>query len=71
MAEERVYFQAGENGYKDLQVTAFEGGESLSFSAEDEWCGGTDTGFGATVSVDIKREDVKKLVDTLNKWLES
>lgn len=69
MKKERLFFSAGEAGYKDLQVVAFTGGDTVSFSAEDEWCGCTETGFGATVSVDINRNDAEKLVEMLTKWL--
>lgn len=62
MTKERFYFQAGEGLCEEFQVTGFKGSGSLSFSTEDEWY--------VKVSVEIKREDVKKLASMLNEWLD-
>ena len=67
--KKRFVFEAGESGYKDLQVVAIEGENTVYFSAEDEWCGSTETGFGATVGVEITRDDASRLIAMLTEWL--
>ena len=67
--EKRFYLNLGENSFKDLQITGFEGEETLSFSANDEWCGDSVSGFGATVSVELDKEKIKTLANFLNDWL--
>lgn len=54
---------------KNLQVIACEGARTVSFSLEDEWYGDSDSGFGATLYIDVTREDAAKLVAMLTKWL--
>jgi hypothetical protein len=51
-----------------IQVTELEDGR-LSFSCQDDWCGDTEFGFGATVNVDISREQVADLAQSLINWL--
>ena len=66
MEKKRFFFEAG-NDDKGLQVVETTGGK-LSFSANNDWCGSTETGFGATVTVDITKEDAKRLLELLTKW---
>jgi hypothetical protein len=51
-----------------LQVVVSE--EGLSFSNQDDWCGCTETGFGATVSVQLSRVQVAELHASLGRWLD-
>lgn len=67
MHKDRLFFEAG-NDDLGLQVVSTEGG-SISFSINDEWCGSTETGFGATVTVDITKDDAIRLRDLLTEWL--
>lgn len=67
---ERMYFEAGDDDL-GLQVVAFAGGKDLSFSCNNDWCGDTESGFGATVSVSLGREDAEKLRDFLDAWLKT
>ncbi len=66
--KERMFYEAGDNDL-GLQVVAFAGGLDVDFSANNEWCGSTETGFGATVTVSLNREDAARLRDWLNTWL--
>ena len=50
-----------------MQVVEVEGG--LSFSNQDDWCGDSETGFGATVSVMLTRQQVAELHAALGSWL--
>lgn len=68
---ERIFFNGGKAFSEDLQVVAVEGSETCNFSTEDEWCGSTETGFGATVSVDLDRNEVKELILKLQQWIDS
>ena len=45
------------------------GKDSLGFSNNDDWCGDSETGFGATVAVELTREQVSKLHSALGDWL--
>jgi hypothetical protein len=68
---ERIFFSGGQSFSEDLQLVAVEGSKTCNFSAEDEWCGSSETGFGATVSVDLDRDEAKELVLKLQQWLDS
>lgn len=41
----------------------------LVFSNQDDWCGSTESGFGATVAIELKREQVAQLHAALGEWL--
>lgn len=45
------------------------GADTLGFSNSDDWCGDTESGFGAIVSVDLSRKQVAKLHAALGRWL--
>lgn len=70
---ERILFEAGDavNGidYLGIQIVGEIGGERLAISCNDEWCGSTETGFGATVSLDISKQDARRLRNYLNQYL--
>lgn len=63
----KLFFEVG-NDDLGLQVVETTDG-NLSFSANDELCGDTESGFGATVTVCITRDDAKRLIDALTKWV--
>lgn len=52
-----------------LQIIAEEEDNVIHVKAFDEWCGDTETGFGAEVSVDLDIGSAIKLRDFLNEWL--
>lgn len=51
------------------QATAYEGSETLSISNNNDWCGSTETGFGATVVVELTRDDAERLAAMIHEWL--
>lgn len=51
-----------------MQVVAISDGK-LSFSCNDDWCGDSESGFGATVAIEIDREQVSELAQSLVAWL--
>lgn len=51
-----------------LQVVSLVDG-TLSFSNQDDWCGSTETGFGATVVINLSRQQVCELHASLGRWL--
>ena len=69
MTRERLFFESDANPDNNLQVVAYVGGDTAEFSANDEWCGSTETGFGATVSVSVDRDSAARLVTVLQQWL--
>jgi hypothetical protein len=52
-----------------IQIVPLDDG--ISISAQDDWCGDTESGFGATVSVPLTREQVVALRDALSAYLDS
>jgi len=68
---DKVFYTTGENDYLSLQVVGIKGADKISFSNENEWCGDTETGFGALVSIDLNRNQVADLINTLQEWLKS
>lgn len=52
-----------------MQVTVSDSG--LYFSNQDDWCGDTESGFGATVGVTLSRQQVEDLHESLGNWLSS
>lgn len=50
-----------------IQVVPFKGG--ISISAQDDWCGSSETGFGATVSVQLTREQAVAFHEALGRYL--
>jgi len=70
MNEKRLFFET-EVEDPGCQATAYRGGDQLRISNNDDWCGDTETGFGATVSVGLTREDATRLRDMIDTWLES
>jgi len=67
--QERMFFESSPNSDHNLQVVAFVGADEAEFSANDEWCGSSETGFGATITVSLDRESAARLVDMLMQWL--
>ena len=67
MEKERLFFEAGNENWGLQVVETIDG--NLGFSANNEFCGSSETGFGATVTVDITKEDAKRLIELLNKWV--
>jgi hypothetical protein len=65
----KLFFESG-NDDLGLQVVETTDG-NLSFSANNEWCGDTESGFGATVTVCITLDDAKRLIDALTKWVKA
>lgn len=53
-----------------LQVVTLATG-GLSFSNNDDWCGDTESGFGATVAIELKHAQVEALHVALGLWLAS
>lgn len=66
--ENRTLFTAG-NDDNDLQIVAEAGAKQIEVTSNCEWCGDTETGFGATVHVSITREEVVALRDFLDAWI--
>lgn len=52
-----------------LQVTVNPGNGGLNFTANDEWCGDSETGFGALVTVTLHVGEVMELSESLRAWL--
>ncbi len=50
---------------------AQEGAEIATITNHSDWCGDTESGFGATVSIEITRDDAKRLAHTLLEWVNS
>lgn len=50
-----------------FEATAYK--NKINISCTDNWCGDTENGFGATVALDLNKEQVVKLRDFLNDWL--
>lgn len=53
----------------NLQAAASKGDKTIYFTAINEWCGCTETGFGATVDVELSIEDAKRLASMIQAWL--
>lgn len=53
---------------KGLQVSTSD--NAVYLKAFDEWCGSTETGFGAEVGVSLDVGSAIKLRDFLNEWLQ-
>ena len=53
------------------QFVGNSGSDTASISNNHDWCGDTETGFGATVAVDLTRDDARRLRDTIDAWLAS
>ena len=68
MNEKRFFFET-DNEDPGCQAVAIQGEPTVSISNTDDWCGSTETGFGAIVSIDLTREDARRLVLMLNEWL--
>ena len=66
MSDKRLIFDTDSD--PGLQVVTLADG-GLSFSNNDDWCGDTESGFGATVVIELKREQVEELHKSLGCWL--
>ncbi|OMH39761.1 hypothetical protein [Motiliproteus sp. MSK22-1] len=67
---DRLFYEAGSDA-QGCQIVAISGARHITVSNNDDLCGDSSTGFGATVAIDISRADVERLRDFLNQWLES
>lgn len=63
---ERMIFDTDSDPGMQVVVT---GADTLGFSNSDDWCGDTESGLGAIVSVDLNREQVAELHAALGRWL--
>lgn len=68
MSEDRLFFETDVED-PGCQAVAFKGKDTMTISNNNDWCGDTESGFGATVSVTLTRADAKRLRDMLNEWL--
>jgi hypothetical protein len=50
-----------------MQVVSLD--DRLSFSNSDDWMGDTESGFGAIVDIELSRNQVAVLRDSLTEWL--
>lgn len=64
--DERLIFDTDSDPGMQVVVT----GEGLSFSNQDDWCGDTESGFGATVAIQLSRQQVQTLYEALGRWLD-
>ena len=64
----RTIFNAGDEE-NNIQIVGIEGNTKLDLTSYCEWCGDTESGFGATVSVPITRKEATALRDFLDNWL--
>ena len=70
MSDDRFFFDVSATRPDvDMQVVACDG--KVNFSINNDWCGNTESGFGATVDIDINREDTQKLISVLQEWLKT
>jgi len=53
----------------DQGMNVISGDKRLYFNCYDEWCGSTETGFGAEVTATLNIEQVKELYKYLGEWL--
>jgi len=44
------------------------GNAFLEITCSDDWCGSTETGFGASVSFFCTKEQVEKIINYMNEW---
>ena len=68
MDEKRFFFETDQED-PGCQAVAIQGESTVSISNTDDWCGSTETGFGATVSICLTRADARRLVSMLVEWL--
>lgn len=45
--------------------------DGVYIEAADEWCGDTNSGFGALVGIDLTPEEVLKVYNFLGEWIKS
>jgi hypothetical protein len=65
-ADDRMIFTVGDD--EGLQVVSL--GKSLSFHNHDDWCGDTEAGFGAEVTIELDFASVVELHTAIGKWIE-
>ena len=53
------------------QFVGNSGEPTATISNNNDWCGDTESGFGATVAIELTRADAKRLRDTIDAWLAS
>lgn len=63
---ERLIFTVGDGYATGLDV--IDCGDTVSFHNHDDWCGDTESGFGAEVIISVKHDDVLKLIIGLSAW---
>ena len=66
--EKRFFFETDIDD-PGCQAVAIQGEPTVSISNNSDSCGSTETGLGATVAVELTREDARRLVVMLNEWL--
>lgn len=64
----RTFYEI-EHGLESLQFVGNAGEERASISCEDPYCGDTQSGIGATVSIMFNRDEAKGLADAIYQWL--
>lgn len=57
----RLIIEADAGGGDEVQFTKLKGG-TLNIEIDEPWAGSTETGFGATTSIDLNKEHVARLV---------
>lgn len=52
-----------------VSIDLKEKADNIYIEIEDEWCGDTESGFGALVGINLNGDQVKKVHDFLGNWL--
>lgn len=45
--------------------------DGMYIEIEDAWRGDTETGYGAIVGIDLKKEDIQNVYDFIDNWLKN
>lgn len=68
MARTRQQIQIGDD--PRIEVDVWDDG-SLRIDCTSDWCGDTETGFGATVGVNLNPEEAKRLLAFLREHVDA
>lgn len=67
---ERYFFQT-EREDPGCQFVGVQGADTATITNSDDCCGDTESGLGASVTIELSRDDAKRLSDTIMEWLRS
>lgn len=71
MTDKREYLEIEETGGMGDHIEFVANGDKMHITASNDWAGCTETGFGESGNVTLKKDQVREIYEFLGRYLSS